>query len=111
MSGVVKSPEPPEQPASGQDPAGSGRRCRRREEGGVEAFTTRAIAERVGISAPSLYRFFADRDRVLDALMEQHLERLRAVAARWLIDMDAAGANQEHLIPIEDRWRTAMIRQ
>ncbi|MCX5085477.1 MULTISPECIES: TetR/AcrR family transcriptional regulator [unclassified Streptomyces] len=101
MSGVVKSPEPPEQPASGQDPAESGRRRRRPvqarsretverildaaavllEEGGVEAVTTRVIAERAGITAPSLYRFFADRDQVLDALMEQHLERLSAFLA------------------------------
>ncbi|WP_330246688.1 MULTISPECIES: TetR/AcrR family transcriptional regulator [unclassified Streptomyces] len=101
MSAVVKSPEPPERPVSGQDPTQSGRRRRKPvqarsretverileaaavllEEGGVEAVTTRAIAERAGITAPSLYRFFADRDQVLDALMEQHLERLRAFLA------------------------------
>ena len=46
------------------------------EENGIEAVTTRAIAERAGITAPSLYRFFADREQVLDALIEQHLERL-----------------------------------
>ncbi len=46
------------------------------EEDGVDAVTTRAIAERAGITAPSLYRFFADREQVLDALIEQHLERL-----------------------------------
>ena len=51
------------------------------EEGGVEAVTTRAIAERAGITAPSLYRFFADRDQVLDALIELHLERLSTFLA------------------------------
>ena len=51
------------------------------EEGGVEAVTTRAIAERAGITAPSLYRFFADREQVLDALIEQHLERLSGLLA------------------------------
>ncbi|MFG2254280.1 TetR/AcrR family transcriptional regulator [Streptomyces mirabilis] len=101
MSAVVKSSEPPEQPASGQDPAEAGRRRRKPvqarsretverildaaavllEEGGVEAVTTRAIAERAGITAPSLYRFFADRDQILDALMEQHLERLSGFLA------------------------------
>ncbi|WP_406322838.1 hypothetical protein [Streptomyces sp. NBC_01637] len=31
---------------------------------------------------------------------------------RWgQIDVDAAAANQEHLIPIEERWRIAMTRQ
>ncbi|MGB6578867.1 MAG: helix-turn-helix domain-containing protein, partial [Streptosporangiaceae bacterium] len=28
---------------------------------GVDAATTRAIAERAGVAIPSLYRFFADR--------------------------------------------------
>ena len=32
-------------------------------------------------SAPSLYRFFADREQILDALVEQHLERLSAFLA------------------------------
>ena len=96
MLAAVKSPEPAEPPGAGQDPAGHGRRrqpvqARSREtvgrildaaallleEGGVEAVTTRSIAERAGITAPSLYRFFADREQILDALIEQHLERLR----------------------------------
>ncbi|WP_405997194.1 TetR/AcrR family transcriptional regulator [Streptomyces sp. NBC_00829] len=111
MAAVVKSPEPepsspepssPEPSSPGPDPAGPGRPRRRQpvqarsretverildaaaallEEGGVDAVTTRAIAERAGITAPSLYRFFADRDQVLDALMEQHLERLSAFLA------------------------------
>ncbi len=51
------------------------------EESGVDAVTTRAIAERAGITAPSLYRFFADREQVLDALIEQHLERLSGFLA------------------------------
>ncbi|WP_327321948.1 TetR/AcrR family transcriptional regulator [Streptomyces sp. NBC_01210] len=101
MAAVVKSPEP-EPSSSGPDPAEPGRPRRRQpvqarsretverildaaaallEEGGVDAVTTRAIAERAGITAPSLYRFFADRDQVLDALMEQHLERLGAFLA------------------------------
>ncbi|WP_328404157.1 TetR/AcrR family transcriptional regulator [Streptomyces sp. NBC_00390] len=99
MSGVVKSPEPEESPRAGRDPDQPVRSRRRQpvqarsretverildaaavllEDGGVEAVTTRAIAERAGITAPSLYRFFADREQILDALMEQHLERLRA---------------------------------
>ncbi|MBR7835145.1 MULTISPECIES: TetR/AcrR family transcriptional regulator [Actinospica] len=57
------------------------------EEGGLDAVTTRNVAERAGITPPSLYRFFADREQVLDALIEQHLERLGAFLAeaeqRW----------------------------
>jgi AcrR family transcriptional regulator len=48
------------------------------EEGGVEAATTRAIADRAGVSYPSLYRFFADREEVLDQLLERHLADLEA---------------------------------
>jgi AcrR family transcriptional regulator len=36
----------------------------------VDAAATRAIAERAGVAIPSLYRFFADRDEILDALAE-----------------------------------------
>jgi len=48
--------------------------------GGVEAATTRAIADRAGVSAPSLYRFFADRDEIFDSLLRTELARLEAHA-------------------------------
>ena len=101
MVAVAKSTEPAEPPGVGPDPAEPGplRRqpvqARSREtverilgaaadlleEGGVDAVTTRAIAERADVTAPSLYRFFADREQVLDALIEQHLGRLSAFLA------------------------------
>jgi AcrR family transcriptional regulator len=37
-------------------------------EDGVGAATTRAIADRAGVSYSSLYRFFADRDEILERL-------------------------------------------
>lgn len=56
-------------------------------ESGVEAATTRAIAERAGVAVPSLYRFFADREGVLDAMLEQLIGDLdreaRAAEAEW----------------------------
>ena len=59
------------------------------DEGGVEAVTTRAVADRAGVNYPSLYRFFADRDEILDQLVTHHLAALdaRAVAAErtWQI--------------------------
>lgn len=101
MPGIVKRPAPAQPPSPGPLPAELGRRrqpvqARSREtverildaaavlidEGGVDAVTTRAIAERAGITAPSLYRFFADREQVLDALIELHLERLSAFLAQ-----------------------------
>ena len=47
-------------------------------ESGVDAATTRAVAERAGVAAPSLYRFFADRDEILDAVLERMLRDLDA---------------------------------
>ncbi len=42
-------------------------------ESGIEAVTTRAIAERADVATPSLYRFFADRDEIFDAILQQTL--------------------------------------
>lgn len=57
-------------------------------EEGIDAATTRAIAERAGVAVPSLYRFFADRDDVLDALVERMLVELdeasQAAEAAWV---------------------------
>lgn len=59
------------------------------DENGVDATTTRAIADRAGVSYPSLYRFFADRDAILDELLQRHCTELdaRCVAAEksWTI--------------------------
>jgi AcrR family transcriptional regulator len=48
------------------------------DEHGVDAASTRAIADRAGVSYPSLYRFFADREAILDELMERHCAELDA---------------------------------
>lgn len=48
------------------------------DEDGVDAVTTRSIADRAGVSYPSLYRFFADRDAILDELMERHCAEIDA---------------------------------
>ncbi len=50
------------------------------DEGGVEAVTTRAVADRAGVTYPSLYRFFADREEILDQLVTHHLAALDAHA-------------------------------
>jgi AcrR family transcriptional regulator len=48
------------------------------DEQGVDAATTRAIADRAGVSYPSLYRFFDDREAIMDELMERHCAELDA---------------------------------
>lgn len=50
------------------------------DEYGVNAATTRAIAERAGVAYPSLYRFFSDRDQILDDLLERHTMAVDALA-------------------------------
>lgn len=47
-------------------------------EDGIEAATTRAIADRAGVTYPSLYRFFADREEILERLVERHIADLDA---------------------------------
>lgn len=69
------------------------------DEDGVDAVTTRSIADRAGVSYPSLYRFFADRDAILDELMERHCAEIdaRCVAAEqtWEISSIAQLLNNE----------------
>jgi AcrR family transcriptional regulator len=59
------------------------------DEDGVDAATTRAIAQRAGVSYPSLYRFFADREEILDRLLEWHVADVdaRAIAAEQTWDI------------------------
>jgi AcrR family transcriptional regulator len=57
------------------------------ETDGADAASTRAIADRAGVSVPSLYRFFADRDEIFDRLMSTQLAELdrhaEATEATW----------------------------
>ena len=54
------------------------------ETGDVDAVSVRAVAQRVGVSVPSLYLHFADKQALVDAVCEQVFEalhlRLRAAA-------------------------------
>jgi AcrR family transcriptional regulator len=46
-------------------------------EGDEEALTLRSVAREAGISAPSIYAHFADREAILDAVLDIAFERLR----------------------------------
>ena len=39
-------------------------------ERGAAALTTRAVAQAAGMQAPTIYRFFADKEALLDAVAE-----------------------------------------
>ncbi len=69
------------------------------DEQGVDAATTRAIADRAGVSYPSLYRFFTDREAILDELLERHVAELDArceeAEKTWVITSVADLLNAE----------------
>lgn len=46
-------------------------------EGNEEALTLRSVAREAGISAPSIYTHFADRDAIIEAVLDIAFERLR----------------------------------
>ncbi|MFN8074606.1 MAG: helix-turn-helix domain-containing protein [Kineosporiaceae bacterium] len=62
-------------------------------EGGAERVTTRAVAERAGVQAPTIYRLFGDKDGLLDAVAEHALAQFSASKAAGLEAAAAAGAD------------------
>ncbi len=57
-------------------------------EQGVDALSTRGIAETAGIPVASLYQYFADKDEILLALVERDIEAMDAQIAADLADLD-----------------------
>ncbi len=54
-------------------------------EGGVDALSTRAIAERSGVPVATIYRYFENSDGILGAFLDREMEKLdEAVAAAVL---------------------------
>lgn len=78
-------------------------------EAGVDAATTRAIADRAAVAAPSLYRFFADRDEVLDAVLERALLDLDAHAEA--AERDWTGTSIEDFIRLEFELHVAYYEE
>lgn len=100
----------PSQPAAGEDrppSASAARRAREREElrskilaaaaelfvaAGYEGLTMRGLAERIGYAAPTIYLYFANKDALLFALLEEGYNELGARLA-------AAAADQARPLP------------
>ena len=78
-------------------------------EQGVDAATTRAIAERAGVAAPSLYRFFADRDQILDALLAAMLSELEHDVER--AEHGFSGSSIEEYVRLEMRLHLAFYER
>lgn len=64
-------------------------------EGGQTAVTTRGVAERAGVQAPTIYRLFGDKDGLLDAVAEHVMTDFVAVKT-------AAVATTTDADPVED---------
>lgn len=61
-------------------------------EGGSAAATVQAIGQRAGASKGSMYHFFRDRESVLLALVDRHVEHLAAVLAASRVDSSTDGS-------------------
>ena len=61
-------------------------------ETGVDVVTVQAIASRAAASKGSMYHFFRDRESVLLALVERHVEQLRAVLTAAHAELSAGSA-------------------
>jgi AcrR family transcriptional regulator len=48
------------------------------DEGGIDAVTTRALAERAGMSVAGIYQYFPNRDAIIDEYLEQATSRVDA---------------------------------
>lgn len=78
-------------------------------ESGVDAATTRAVAERAAVAAPSLYRFFADRDEILDAVLERMLRDLDAHVEQ--AEQAFTGTTIEEFVRLEIETHVAYCEQ
>lgn len=60
-------------------------------EVGIERISTNLIAARAGLSPPALYRYFADKYAVLEALGRRLMARQNAVLDAWVLRYAAGG--------------------
>ncbi len=57
---------------------------------GVEAITTNRIAEAAGVSIGSLYQYFPDKRTIFTALYDRHVDEVRNVIERTMVDCTSA---------------------
>ena len=55
------------------------------ETGQARAVSIRSVAERVGVTSPSIYLHFKDKDALLDAVCARYLDRLEEEMARAVV--------------------------
>jgi AcrR family transcriptional regulator len=57
-------------------------------EGGIEALTTRSLAERAEIPVATIYRYFANREEIITAYLDHEMERIDEALASALLQLD-----------------------
>lgn len=57
-------------------------------EGGVDAVTTRALAEHANISVAAVYQYFPNRDAIIDAYLEQATSRIDASVFEKVLELE-----------------------
>lgn len=73
-------------------------------EHGPAAVTTRAVAERAGVQAPTIYRLFGDKDGLLDAVAEQVMATY--VSAKTAAVAVASAEQVDALEDLRGGWAT-----
>lgn len=53
------------------------------ETGQAKAVSIRSVAQRVGVTSPSIYLHIADKDALLDAVCARYFEKLDAEMQPW----------------------------
>ncbi len=61
---------------------------------GAEAITTNRVAEAAGVSIGSLYQYFPDKQAIFTALHDRHVDRVRHVMERTMVDCAAASLEE-----------------
>lgn len=69
-------------------------------DGGQAAVTTRGVAERAGVQAPTIYRLFGDKDGLLDAVAEHAMTGFQAAKATAV----ASAARADPLDDLRHGW-------
>ena len=62
------------------------------ETGHARLVSIRSVAQRVGVTSPSIYLHFADKDALMDAVCARHFEKL---------DLEMQRVAAEHTCPVE----------
>ncbi len=71
---------------------------------GPDAVTTRGVAQRAGVQPPAIYRYFGDKDGLLEAVAEHVMNAY--VAAKAAVVEAAAEEGVDPLVDLEAGWRS-----